>query len=551
MKEKSKVLLAFEQFGRVLLLPVSILPGAGIIKGIGAAFTNATTLEMYPFLQNEIFQFLMNLFVTLGDVVFNNLHVLFAIGVAVGLAKTEKGAAALSGFVGFIVLHMVLNFLLIQTDTLVLTDGLSGSESSLALAQSMQTFVLGIQTMDLNVFGGIITGLVVYWVHKKALKVRVPQILSFFSGSRLVPLVTIPAMAIVASALFMVWPYVQQGIVSFSEAIVRSGYGGTFLYSVLERSLLPFGLHHGLNLPVLTTDLGGAWLIGGERIGGTINAYMASLSNPDITAIDPTITRFNAGKFVYFMFGLPAAALAMYRTSKPENRKAVGSLLFAAAATSFITGITEPIEFTFLFAAPLLYGVHAVLAGVVSVAAQFFGAAVMAPMGHGLINLTIYGVIQGFKTNWYIIFLVGIPCAIVYYFIFKFLIVKFNFATPGRGNEADIKLSSRKDVEEKYQSDEKDGKENNKKQTDTHRQAMALIKAHGGRENIDEVDACITRLRINVKDKSIVQSDVIKNELNAMGFVESGMQMQSIYGGQAAVLKNEILEIFAQEDDEN
>lgn len=541
--KKSRIVQAFEQFGRVLLLPVSILPGAGIIKGIGAAFTNNTTLEMYPFLKNETFQFLMNLFVTLGDVVFSNLHVLFAVGVAVGLAKTEKGSAALSGLVGFIVLHKVLNFLLIETNTLVSTVELAPADAKLALAEKMQTSVLGIQTMDLNVFGGIITGLVVYWVHKKVLTVKVPQILSFFSGPRLVPMVVIPVMAIVASILFLVWPSVQQGITAFSSVIVKSGYSGTFLYAVLERALLPFGLHHGLNLPVMTTDLGGTWLIGGERIGGTINAYMASLSDPTITSIDPTITRFNAGKFVYFMFGLPAAAYAMYKTCKPENRKAVGSLLFAAAATSFITGITEPLEFTFLFAAPMLYGVHAVLAGITSVLAQYLGAAVMAPMGHGLINFTIYGLIQGMKTHWYMILLAGIPCAIVYFFVFRFLILKFDFATPGRGAEANIKLSSRKDIEAKY-----DSKEKNLQNTPLRNQALALIEAHGTRSNIVDVDACITRLRITVKDKTLVQPEVIKDELEAMGFVESDMQMQSIYGGHANVLKNEILQIFEEDN---
>lgn len=538
MKKKNKLILAFEQFGRVLLLPVSILPGAGIIKGIGAAFTNPTTLEMYPFLKNTVFQFLMNLFVVLGDVVFNNLHVLFAVGIAVGLAKTEKGSAALSGLVGFIVLHKVINFFLIQTNTLVLPDNLSPAELKLAMAQNMQTSVLGIQTMDLNVFGGIITGLVVYWVHKKTLKVKVPQFLSFFSGPRLVPMVVIPVMAIVASMLFIIWPFVQQGIIVFSASIVKSGYTGTFLYAVLERALLPFGLHHGLNLPVMTTDLGGSWIIDGERIGGTINAYMASISSPDITSIDPTITRFNAGKFVYFMFGLPAAAYAMYKTTKSQNRKAVGSLLFAAALTSFVTGITEPLEFTFLFAAPLLYAVHAVLAGVFSVLAQFLGAAVMAPMGHGLINFIIYGVIQGMKTHWYMILVAGIPCAVVYYFTFKILIKKFDLATPGRGDENEIKLSTRADVDKKYDKDA------NSSESSLRSQALSLIKAHGGKENIDEVDACITRLRINVKDKAKVNSKIIIEELGAMGFVESDMQMQSIYGGHANVLKNEILEIL-------
>ncbi|KXT85291.1 PTS system, glucose-specific IIB or IIC component [Streptococcus sp. DD11] len=528
-----------------MLLPVSILPGAGIIKGIGAAFTNGTTLEMYPFLQNEAFQFLMNLFVALGDVVFSHLHVIFAVGVAVGLAKKERGSAALSGLVGFIVLHKVLNFLLTQTGSLVTQGDLAPEAYRLAMAAQMQTSVLGIQTMDLNVFGGIITGLVVYYVHKKVLNVKVPQVLSFFSGPRLVPLVAIPVMAVVASALFLVWPFVQQGITAFSGLVVKTGYVGTFLYAILERSLLPFGLHHGLNLPVMTTDLGGVWTIAGEKIGGTLNAYMASLTDPSILNIDPTITRFNAGKFVYFMFGLPAAALAMYRTAKPENKKTVASLLTAAAATSFITGITEPLEFTFLFVAPMLYGAHALLAGLTSVVTELLGGAVMAPMGHGLINFSIYGLIQGGKTHWYIIPLVGIGCAFLYYYVFKFMILKFDLKTPGRGDASEVKLSNRKEVEAKYQHHEESAA--NAQESALRKQARALIAAHGGYDNIENVDACITRLRINVKDRAQVDNDLIVNHLEALGFVESGMQMQSIYGGKANILKNEILDIFKEE----
>ncbi|KXT84750.1 PTS transporter subunit EIIC [Streptococcus oralis] len=545
MASKNKVILAFEEFGRVLLLPVSILPGAGIIKGIGAAFTNGTTLKMYPFLQNEAFQFLMNLFVALGDVVFSHLHVIFAVGVAVGLAKKEKGSAALSGLVGFIVLHKVLNFLLTQTGTLVTQGDLAPQAYRLAMAAQMQTSVLGIQTMDLNVFGGIITGLVVYYVHKKVLNIKVPQVLSFFSGPRLVPLVVIPVMALVASGLFLVWPFVQQGITAFSGLVVKTGYIGTFLYAILERSLLPFGLHHGLNLPVMTTDLGGVWTIAGEKVGGTLNAYMASLTDSSILNIDPTITRFNAGKFVYFMFGLPAAALAMYRTAKPENKKTVASLLTAAAATSFITGITEPLEFTFLFVAPMLYGVHALLAGLTSVVTELLGGAVMAPMGHGLINFLIYGLIQGGKTHWYVILLVGLGCAFLYYHVFKFMILKFDLKTPGRGDSSEVKLSNRKEVEAKYQHH--DETVVNAQESDLRKQARALIAAHGGYDNIENVDACITRLRINVKDRAQVDQDLIVNHLEALGFVESGMQMQSIYGGKANILKNEILDIFKEE----
>lgn len=539
---RSRLMNSFEKFGRSFLLPVSVLPAAGILKGIGSAFTNASTIEMYPWMDNNILQFVMGFFNMLGSVAFSNLPVIFAIGVAVGLSKHEKGSAAVSGLLGFLVLHNTLNFLLKSSGQLVDSSLENGSE---LMAKAMQTNVLGIQTMDLNVFGGIITGLVVYLIHKKAIRMEVPQIIGFFSGPRLVPILTIPIMALVAGGFFLVWPVVQQLISALSVLILKSGYFGTFTYGVVERLLLPFGLHHGLNWPIRTTPLGGIFQIAGQEYTGTISAYMAAIGNSG--AINPMITRFSSGKFIYNMFGLPGAALAMYSVAKSENKKNIKSLLFSAGATSFLTGITEPIEFTFLFIAPQLYLIHAFLAGTTLLITNVLGAAFLTPTGHGLINFFIYGVLQGTRTKWYLLFVIGIFVFAMYYVVFRYAIVKFDYKTPGReGGEERLytKQETREKMGVKTLKDREREANKSSKKLSLKDQALALIDAHGGPSNIEDVDACITRLRINVKDDAIVDENMIVNKLEAMGFNRSGMQMQSIYGGKANQLKIEILDIL-------
>lgn len=546
LTKRNKFLRGFETFGRSFLLPVSVLPAAGILKGLGSAFTNDNTIEMYPWMGNEILQFFMGFLNMLGSVAFDNLPVIFAVGVAVGLAKHEKGSAALSGLLGFLILHSTLHFLL------DISGRLADSSSDQLMAESMQTTVLGIQTMDLNVFGGIITGLIVYFVHKRAIKIQVPQIFGFFSGPRLVPILIMPVMAIAAIGFFFIWPLLQSGINMLSVAILKSGYFGTFAYGVIERILLPFGLHHGINWPIRTTPLGGVFMINGQEYAGTINAYMAALAGSE--PIDPLITRFSAGKFIFNMFGLAGAALAMYVTAKTKNRKIAGSLLLAAALTAFLTGITEPIEFTFLFIAPVLYGIHAILAGTTMLVAHLAGAAFLTPTGHGLINFIIFGVLQGTRTHWYLLPIIGVFCFLMYFMVFTFVIRKFDFKTPGReDNTSTIALHGKEETRKKMgiktlKDNDSETAATNSSVLSLHNQAEALITAHGGPENIVSVDACITRLRITVKDDSLVDSETIKNDLNAMGFTKSGMQMQSIYGGKANQLKIEILDILEMAD---
>lgn len=550
-------LRTFEMFGRSFLLPVSVLPAASILKGIGSAFTNENALRMYPWMQQETFQLIMKFLDMLGKVALDNLPIIFAVGVAVGLAKQEKGSAALSGLLGFLVLHRTLNFLLAAGGLLVDKSAPNATE---LMAKTMQTTLLGIQTMDLSVFGGIITGIVVYFVHKKAIRMQVPQIIGFFSGPRLVPILIIPAMAVVATFVYFIWPFIQQGINLLAAGVLKSGYFGTFAYGVVERLLIPFGLHHGLIWPIRTTAIGGVFELNGQEYFGTINAFMAALEAGG--AIDPSITRFSSGKFVFTMFGYSGAALAMYRCAKPENKKVTASLLLTAALTVAITGITEPLEFTFLFVAPGLYLVSSILAGTTMLITNLAGCAVLTPTGHGIINFLIYGILQGNRTKWYLIPILGVGCFFLYYFVFKFVITKFDFKTPGREDDpASITLHTKEETRNKIgvKTLKSEFEEGGAKVKDTtpkpngqsmglREQSVALIEAHGGSDNILEVDACITRLRITVKDESLVDKDRIVKELGAMGFAKSGMQMQSIYGGRASQLKLEVLDLLGRAD---
>lgn len=552
-------LRTFEMFGRSFLLPVSVLPAASILKGIGSAFTNENALRMYPWMRQEMFQLIMKFLDMLGKVAFDNLPIIFAVGVAVGLAKHEKGSAALSGLLGFLVLHRTLNFLLIAGGLLVDKSAANAGE---LMALNMQTTLLGIQTMDLSVFGGIITGVIVYFVHKKAIRMQVPQILGFFSGPRLVPILIIPVMAVAATVVYFIWPVIQQGINLLSAGVLKSGYFGTFAYGVVERMLIPFGLHHGLIWPIRTTAIGGVFNLNGQEYFGTINAFMAALEAGG--AIDPSITRFSSGKFVFTMFGYAGAALAMYRCAKPENKKVTGSLLLTAALTTLITGITEPIEFTFLFVAPALYLVHALLAGITMLITNLVGVAVLTPTGHGIINFVIYGVLQGTRTKWFWIPILGVGCFFLYYFVFQFVINKFDFKTPGREDDpATITLHTKEEARSKIgvqtlKSEFEQGGATIKGSTSNSKsdgksmglreQALALIEAHGGSDNMIEVDACITRLRITIKDESLMDKDRIVKELGAMGFAKSGMQMQSIYGGRASQLKLEVLDALGRSE---
>ncbi|MGJ0841510.1 PTS transporter subunit EIIC [Clostridium tertium] len=562
------MLQQLQRIGKAIMLPIAALPIAGILLGVGGALLGISGLSNPPAVYQPLIAFvnipvvtaILTIMKNVGDIIFGNLPLLFAVGVAVGLAKKDKGTAGLASIFGFIVMNQVISSMLALglTQLGVVTPDAVGEYSTYV------TTNLGIFTLNMSVFGGIITGIVTAILHNKYHTIQLPQVIGFFSGSRFVPIVTSLAMAIVGALLAFIWPVVQNGIGVLSELVRNAGAIGTFFYGVIERALIPFGLHHVFYTPFwYGSFVEGQILVDGvwQTVAGANTAYFAQLSSmsslvgassADMATVVAGTTRFMAGKFPFMMFGLPAAALAMYKTAAPSKKKAVGSLLASAAVTALLTGITEPIEFTFLFVAPVLYGVHCVLAGLSFMLMDILNVFIGMTFSGGLIDFTLFGLLPagaGVPTNWLRLVLVGIVYAVVYYFLFLFLIKKFNLKTPGRDeSEEEVKLYSKSDYQEKAgipQADinEKSGNKKAGKNNEIVEKAPAVLAALGGEENIVSVDACITRLRVEVKDKANVNKDQLKS-LGAAGVVEVGNGIQAIFGAKADAYKNEIKNIL-------
>ncbi len=401
------------------MLPIALLPVAGLLLGIGSSFTNPTTIETYNLggviYEGGILYTILDIMSRTGSAVFDNLALLFAMGVAIGMAKKEKEVAALSGAIAYLVMNTAIS-------VLIMAKG--GVE---AMAENSTTSVLGITTLQMGVFGGIIVGLGVAALHNKFYKTELPQVLSFFGGTRFVPIVCTVVYLIVGIAMFYLWPFVQLGISKLGVLVLNSGYAGTWIYGILERALIPFGLHHVFYMPFWQTELGGSMMIDGSVVTGAQNIFFAELASKSTDVFSVSATRFMSGKFPFMIFGLPAAAFAMYKTARPEKKKVVGGLLLSAALTSMLTGITEPLEFTFIFVAPLMYGVHCVLAGLSYMLMHIFNVGVGMTFSGGAIDLTLFGILQGnHKTNWIWIVIIGLIYAVVYYFVFYFMITKMN-----------------------------------------------------------------------------------------------------------------------------
>jgi PTS system D-glucosamine-specific IIC component len=441
-------------------------------------------------------------------------------GVAIGMAKKEKEVAALSGAIAYLIMNTAIS-------ALITAKG--GVD---AMAANSTTQMLGITTLQMGVFGGIIVGLGVAALHNKFYKIKLPQVLSFFGGTRFVPIICSLVYLVVGILMFYVWPVVQTGISHLGSLVLSSGYAGTWIYGIIERALIPFGLHHVFYMPFWQTELGGSMVIDGTTVAGAQNIFFAELASKSTTQFSVSATRFMAGKFPFMIFGLPGAALAMYKTARPEKKKAVGGLLLSAALTSMLTGITEPLEFTFLFVAPAMYGVHCVLAGLSYMLMHIFNVGVGMTFSGGIIDLTLFGILQGnAKTNWIYIVLVGIVYAFVYYFIFYFMITKFNLKTPGReADDEETKLYTRADMNEKKATAANAG-------ADFDRVSALILKGLGGKVNISDIDCCATRLRITVVDSAKTDDRMLKAS-GASGVIHKGNGVQVIYGPQVSVVKS-------------
>lgn len=537
---KDKIFGVLQRVGRSFMLPIAILPVAGLLLGIGSSFTNPTTLETYHLTniikEGGVLYTVLDIMSKTGSVVFDNLPLLFAMGVAIGMAKKEKEVAALSGALAYLIMNTTIG-------TLINAKG--GVE---AMAENTTTSVLGITTLQMGVFGGIIVGLGVAALHNKFYKIQLPQTLSFFGGTRFVPIISAVVYLAVGILMFFIWPVVQLGISKLGQVVLESGYAGTWIYGIIERALIPFGLHHVFYIPFWQTSVGGTMIIDGATIQGAQNIFFAELASKSTTHFSVSATRFMAGKFPFMIFGLPAAAYAMYKNARPEKKKQVGGLLLSAALTSMLTGITEPLEFTFLFVAPLMYAVHCVLAGLSYMLMHIFNVGVGMTFSGGIIDLTLFGVLQGnAKTNWIWVVVVGIAYAFIYYFVFSFMIKKFNLKTPGReADNEETKLYTRKDVNAR-----KESQKNSQTGSDTNVDMVSalILKGLGGKNNLSDVDCCATRLRVTVNDSSQVNDQLLK-ESGASGVIHKGNGIQVIYGPQVSVIKSN-LEDFIESENSN
>jgi PTS system D-glucosamine-specific IIC component len=522
---KDEIFGVLQRIGRSFMLPIALLPVAGLFLGIGASLTNITTLETYNLMgvmgPGTIAFAILTVISQAGSIIFENLPILFAMGVAIGMAKKEKAVSALAGAVAFFIMHATISAMI----SVFGAPDLDGAT----------TVVLGINSLQMGVFGGIIVGMGVAALHNKYYKIELPAVLSFFGGTRFVPIVSAIVYLLVGILMYFIWPFIQMGIYAIGGLVMKSGYVGTWIYGVMERALIPFGLHHVFYLPFWQTAMGGTQMIGGSLIEGAQNIFFAELAQPDIAHFSVSATRFMSGKFPLMIFGLPAAAAAMYRCAKVENRKKVEGLLISAAITSMLTGITEPLEFTFLFVAPGLYMIHCVLAGLSYMLMHIFKVAVGMTFSGGLIDLFLFGILQGnAKTNWVWIIIIGLIYAVVYYFLFSFIIKKFDLKTPGRGDEEEVKLYTRSDYNQK-----KSGDNNSSVNQVVDALSEAIVMGLGTIENISDLDCCATRLRITVFETSKVDDGILKST-GASGVIHRGSGVQIIYGPKVTVIKSNL-----------
>ncbi len=513
-----------QKLGKSLMMPISIIAASGIFLGLAAVLQNPNIVGQ-TFVDITVVQQFIGFIRLLINTLFGNLPVLFAISIAIGLAKEEKATAAFGAVIGFLLFHVSISYILglngitaaTRTVDYLTETGLSTLEAT-SIASSYET-VLGIFTFRMNVLGGIISGIWVAWMHNKFYKIELPTAISFFGGKRFVPIiitVTIPFLSLI---MYFVWPFVNSGIVGIGNIIAEAGAIGTFIFGSVERLLIPTGLHHILNQIVRFTPVGGVEVIDGEQMVGALNIFNALLAqnNPDYSIMAEATRFLSQGKVPVMVFGLPAACLAMFRASKPTEKKRVKALLLAAALASFTTGITEPIEFAFIFVSPILFIFHAIMSGLAFFLMDILNVAIGNVQG-GIIDLTVFGILQGSETNWWMAVIVGLFYAVIYYYAFKYVIERFDVKTPGREDES---------FEEVPMNEATD-------------RGAAIVAALGGKENIKEIENCFTRLRLVLGSIEKIDENAIK-ATGAAGIVKvNDTNLQVIYGPQVEKIALEV-----------
>lgn len=511
---KKHLFSLLQRIGQSFMLPIALLPIAGIFLGIGSSLTNTNMLAAYhlkglmgPGTAPYILFSLLN---SAGSIIFDNLPILFAVGVAIGMARSEKATAALSSIVAFFVMHSTIGSLITYTGR---------SHSFLTGAT---TEIVGITSLQMGVFGGIIVGLGVAALHNRFYKIELPKVFSFFGGTHFIPIISAITYVGIGILMFYIWPPIQILINDAGKLVLMSGYGGTFVYGLLERALIPFGLHHVFYMPFWQTAVGGRELVNGQLIEGAQNIFFAELASPDTSHFSVAATRFMSGKFPLMMFGLPGAALAMYTCARPENKKAVGSLLLSAAISSAVTGITEPLEFAFLFVAPPLYVIHCAFAGLSYMLMHMLNVGIGMTFSGGFLDFFLFGILQGnTKTSWLHVIPVGILYFIVYFIVFRVMILKFNYQTPGheKDNAAPVNNADNK--------------------------SQQILDGLGGLENISDLSCCATRLRVTLHRPSKLNKEKLL-ATGAAAVVANGDGVQIVYGPEVTVIHARLQDYIAQ-----
>ena len=511
---KNHLFSLLQRIGQSFMLPIALLPIAGIFLGIGSSLTNTNMLAAYhlkglmgPGTAPYILFSLLN---SAGSIIFDNLPILFAVGVAIGMARSEKATAALSSIVAFFVMHSTIGSLITYTGR---------SHSFLTGAT---TEIVGITSLQMGVFGGIIVGLGVAALHNRFYKIELPKVFSFFGGTHFIPIISAITYVGIGILMFYIWPPIQILINDAGKLVLMSGYGGTFVYGLLERALIPFGLHHVFYMPFWQTAVGGRELVNGQLIEGAQNIFFAELASPDTSHFSVAATRFMSGKFPLMMFGLPGAALAMYTCARPENKKAVGSLLLSAAISSAVTGITEPLEFAFLFVAPPLYVIHCAFAGLSYMLMHMLNVGIGMTFSGGFLDFFLFGILQGnTKTSWLHVIPVGILYFIVYFIVFRVMILKFNYQTPGHEKDNATPVNN---------ADNK---------------SQQILDGLGGLENISDLSCCATRLRVTLHRPSKLNKEKLL-ATGAAAIVANGDGVQVVYGPEVTVIHARLQDYIAQ-----
>lgn len=538
---KDKIFGVLQRVGRGFMLPIAILPVAGLLLGLGSSFTNETTIETYRLSailgDGTVLHALLVIMNKVGSAVFDNLPLIFAVGVAIGMAKKEKEVAALSAVIAYLVMNTGANAML-QLTGKILEDGSISPD----VLDGTITNVCGILTLQMGVFGGIIVGLGVAALHNKFYKIELPNALSFFGGTRFVPIVSTVVYMFVGILMYFIWPTVQNGIYALGGLVTGTGYIGTFIFGLIKRSLIPFGLHHVFYIPFWHTAVGGTMEVAGKMVQGAQNIFFAQLADSaNITHFSTDATRYFSGEFIFMIFGLPGGAFAIYRCAKPEKKKQVGGLLLSAALACMLTGITEPLEFSFLFVAPALFIVHVILAAFTYMIAHILNIAIGLTFSAGALDFFLFGILQGnSKTNWVLVIPLGILYFFLYYFIFSFLIRKFDFKTPGR--EEEIKVDA--DVQARNTGESETANVNVKDEL-----SAAIVRGLGGKENISDIDCCVTRLHCTVIDLHKIDDKLLK-ATGASGVVRKGRGVQIVYGPKVAVIKSNLEDYLENFEDE-